>query len=263
MARLIANSGRGTTSMGHVPENQIVVLWNHILVIHARTCWRLFGWSHRGWTLALIKTGMVHPLELTKVFRVGRSLITAELTSLTNAYLGILVWPVGLHMERAFYVFNDVAPQVWWGLLILALAITQLAWGRGQRGLAMSWGLLWFGAAHTKGDELTLVEPDGTLVSGDVVQNKVVPNIYGDGGTPSSWLASSVPCIARVAMRISSAVMHVGLKNTSQAAAVSDSARCRGSVNSAAVSAIWFRDAVKVVLACSMTAVSSPSRSPK
>ncbi len=49
--------------------------------------------------------------------------------------------------------------------------------------------LLWFGGAHTKGDELTLVEPDGTLVSGDVVQNKVVPNIYGDGGTPSSWLA--------------------------------------------------------------------------
>jgi glyoxylase-like metal-dependent hydrolase (beta-lactamase superfamily II) len=49
--------------------------------------------------------------------------------------------------------------------------------------------LLWFGGAHTKGDELTLVEPDGTLVSGDVVQNKVVPNIFGDGGTPSSWIA--------------------------------------------------------------------------
>jgi glyoxylase-like metal-dependent hydrolase (beta-lactamase superfamily II) len=49
--------------------------------------------------------------------------------------------------------------------------------------------LLWFGGAHTKGDELVLVEPDRTLVSGDVVQNKVVPNIYGDGGTPSSWLA--------------------------------------------------------------------------
>lgn len=48
--------------------------------------------------------------------------------------------------------------------------------------------LLWFGEAHTKGDELTFVEPDRTLVSGDVVQNKVVPNIFGDGGTPSSWL---------------------------------------------------------------------------
>ena len=49
--------------------------------------------------------------------------------------------------------------------------------------------LLWFGGAHTKGDELTFIEPDRTLVSGDVVQNKVVPNIFGDGGTPSSWLA--------------------------------------------------------------------------
>jgi len=49
--------------------------------------------------------------------------------------------------------------------------------------------LLWLGGAHTKGDELTFVEPDRTLVSGDVVQNKVVPNIFGDGGTPSSWLA--------------------------------------------------------------------------
>jgi glyoxylase-like metal-dependent hydrolase (beta-lactamase superfamily II) len=49
--------------------------------------------------------------------------------------------------------------------------------------------LLWFGGAHTKGDELTFVEPDRTLVSGDVVQDKVVPNIFRDGGTPSSWLA--------------------------------------------------------------------------
>ena len=49
--------------------------------------------------------------------------------------------------------------------------------------------LLWFGGAHTKGDELIFVEPDRTLVSGDVVQNKAVPNIFGDGGTPASWLA--------------------------------------------------------------------------
>jgi glyoxylase-like metal-dependent hydrolase (beta-lactamase superfamily II) len=49
--------------------------------------------------------------------------------------------------------------------------------------------LLWFGGAHTKGDLLTFVEPDGTLISGDVVQYKTTPNIFGDGGTPSSWLA--------------------------------------------------------------------------
>jgi glyoxylase-like metal-dependent hydrolase (beta-lactamase superfamily II) len=49
--------------------------------------------------------------------------------------------------------------------------------------------LLWFGGAHTKGDELVFVEPDKTLISGDVVQNKVVPRISADGGTPSSWIA--------------------------------------------------------------------------
>jgi glyoxylase-like metal-dependent hydrolase (beta-lactamase superfamily II) len=49
--------------------------------------------------------------------------------------------------------------------------------------------LLWFGGAHTKGDELTFVQPDKTLISGDVVQNKVVPNIFREGGTPSSWIA--------------------------------------------------------------------------
>ncbi len=49
--------------------------------------------------------------------------------------------------------------------------------------------LLWFGGGHTKGDELTFVEPDRTLVSGDIVQNKVVPGIAADGGTSSSWIA--------------------------------------------------------------------------
>jgi glyoxylase-like metal-dependent hydrolase (beta-lactamase superfamily II) len=49
--------------------------------------------------------------------------------------------------------------------------------------------LLWFGEAHTKGDELIFVDPDRTLISGDVVQNKTMPNISDSGGTPSSWLA--------------------------------------------------------------------------
>jgi hypothetical protein len=39
------------------------------------------------------------------------------------------------------------------------------------------------------GDQLMFVEPDRTLISGDVVQNKVVPNIFRDSVKPSSWLA--------------------------------------------------------------------------
>ena len=50
--------------------------------------------------------------------------------------------------------------------------------------------LLSLGGAHTKGDELTLVEPDHTLISGDVVQNKTIPNIFGHDGTPTEWLAT-------------------------------------------------------------------------
>ncbi|MEO8050004.1 MAG: MBL fold metallo-hydrolase [Acidobacteriota bacterium] len=49
--------------------------------------------------------------------------------------------------------------------------------------------LLWLGEAHTKGDELIFVEPDSTLITGDVVQNKRVPAIYMDGGTFNSWIA--------------------------------------------------------------------------
>jgi glyoxylase-like metal-dependent hydrolase (beta-lactamase superfamily II) len=49
--------------------------------------------------------------------------------------------------------------------------------------------LLWLGPGHTKGDELTFVEPDRTLVSGDIVQSRVVPGIAADGGTSSSWIA--------------------------------------------------------------------------
>jgi glyoxylase-like metal-dependent hydrolase (beta-lactamase superfamily II) len=49
--------------------------------------------------------------------------------------------------------------------------------------------LFWFGQAHTKGDELIFVEPDRTLVSGDVVQNKTMPGISDSGGTPATWLA--------------------------------------------------------------------------
>ena len=50
--------------------------------------------------------------------------------------------------------------------------------------------LLWFGGAHTQGDELTLVEPDHTLISGDVVQNKTIPYIFGHDSTPTEWLAT-------------------------------------------------------------------------
>jgi len=48
--------------------------------------------------------------------------------------------------------------------------------------------LLWYGAGHTKGDQVVFVEPDAALVTGDLVQNKVVPGVAGEGGSFTSWL---------------------------------------------------------------------------
>jgi glyoxylase-like metal-dependent hydrolase (beta-lactamase superfamily II) len=49
--------------------------------------------------------------------------------------------------------------------------------------------LMWLGAAHTKGDEVIFVEPDSTLISGDVVQDRLVPRVNRGEGTPKGWLA--------------------------------------------------------------------------
>ncbi|HWB86706.1 MAG TPA: MBL fold metallo-hydrolase [Bryobacteraceae bacterium] len=49
--------------------------------------------------------------------------------------------------------------------------------------------LMWLGAAHTKGDELIFVEPDRTLIPGDIVQSKLVPSIPGSDGSVKSWIA--------------------------------------------------------------------------
>jgi glyoxylase-like metal-dependent hydrolase (beta-lactamase superfamily II) len=48
--------------------------------------------------------------------------------------------------------------------------------------------LLWYGAGHTKGDELIFVEPDLTLIPGDIVQDKIVPRVNAGEGSPKGWL---------------------------------------------------------------------------
>jgi glyoxylase-like metal-dependent hydrolase (beta-lactamase superfamily II) len=48
--------------------------------------------------------------------------------------------------------------------------------------------LFWMGQAHTRGDELIDVEPDSTLISGDIVQNKTVPNLPDDNASMQGWV---------------------------------------------------------------------------
>lgn len=49
--------------------------------------------------------------------------------------------------------------------------------------------LFWLGPAHTQGDELIFVEPDRVLIPGDLVQNKLVPNMPNEDASVKGWLA--------------------------------------------------------------------------
>lgn len=49
--------------------------------------------------------------------------------------------------------------------------------------------LFWWGAAHTQGDEMIFVEPDSVLIPGDIVQNKLVPNMPDADASAKGWIA--------------------------------------------------------------------------
>ncbi len=49
--------------------------------------------------------------------------------------------------------------------------------------------LLWFGAAHTKGDEFILVEEDGVLFTGDAVINRFFPIFPDADASGKNWLS--------------------------------------------------------------------------
>lgn len=49
--------------------------------------------------------------------------------------------------------------------------------------------LFWLGTAHTRGDELIFVKEDSVLISGDIVQDKIVPNMPNDDTSPRNWIS--------------------------------------------------------------------------
>jgi glyoxylase-like metal-dependent hydrolase (beta-lactamase superfamily II) len=49
--------------------------------------------------------------------------------------------------------------------------------------------LLWYGAAHTRGDEIVHVPEDKLIVPGDVVQNRISPNVICQTCSPRKWAA--------------------------------------------------------------------------
>ena len=64
-------------------------------------------------------------------------------------YLGLLLWPSGLHMDHDFPVFsNFLTWPVGLGFVLLSAALAQITFGRARRGLPLSWGFLWFLSAQ-------------------------------------------------------------------------------------------------------------------
>jgi glyoxylase-like metal-dependent hydrolase (beta-lactamase superfamily II) len=48
--------------------------------------------------------------------------------------------------------------------------------------------LVYYGPGHTEGDEIIFVEQDRVMVTGDIVQNKVVPAVAAAGGSFDNWV---------------------------------------------------------------------------
>jgi glyoxylase-like metal-dependent hydrolase (beta-lactamase superfamily II) len=49
--------------------------------------------------------------------------------------------------------------------------------------------LMWLGPAHTRGDEMIFVVQDSVLIPGDIVQDKIVPNMPSADASVKNWLA--------------------------------------------------------------------------
>ena len=63
-------------------------------------------------------------------------------------YARLIVWPTGLHTARNFPIFSTL--QAWppaAGALVIGLSFLHILWGQARRGLALSFGLLWFAVA--------------------------------------------------------------------------------------------------------------------
>jgi glyoxylase-like metal-dependent hydrolase (beta-lactamase superfamily II) len=84
--------------------------------------------------------------------------------------------------------------------------------------------LMFLGAGHTASDELIFVDPDRVLITGDIVQNKVVPSVASPGGSFTSWvtvLDKLVPLQPRVVVPTHSKVGDASLI-TAEAAFIRD-----------------------------------------
>lgn len=110
------------------------------------------------------------------------------LATLPN-YISLLFYPTNLHIERSFAVYASWKyAYVQLGLAILILAMIQMGWGRGKKGVAMSWGLLWFGAAHFPNTGLLI--PMNSLFLEHWMYAPTIGLFLGTAETLGAWLSS-------------------------------------------------------------------------
>jgi tetratricopeptide (TPR) repeat protein len=70
--------------------------------------------------------------------------------STVPVYFGLMLWPVDLHLNRIYPFFESIAQwPVLLGAGMVLLAFAQVLWGRGKRGVGISWGLAWFAIAYS------------------------------------------------------------------------------------------------------------------
>ncbi len=125
--------------------------WPLWVLALAYTGWR---WYAEGFTTPhtseLFYDNNLTSLALTKAF--ANEPIYRFFTFLATlpSYAALLVWPSGLHMERNFPVYPGLLywPVLGGALIVLGALVFIVRSARARQSLALSWGLLWFAAAH-------------------------------------------------------------------------------------------------------------------
>jgi hypothetical protein len=126
------------------------------------------------------------------------------------AYFRLLAWPTGLHMERTYPVFSSFwSWPVIAGAAMVVVAVLQILWGRAKRGLALSWGLLWFVAAHTPNTGIVI--PINALVAEHWMYLSSIGLFLGVAQTVAVW-SDRWTSKKVMASAVTLAVMFLGVK---------------------------------------------------
>lgn len=105
-----------------------------------------------GWMWFVHATGYTIEKNVTSAYHENYSanMLNRFFTSLATlpVYARLVLWPRGMHIEWVFPVSTSLLRALpLTGALMIGLAAAQVIWGQARRGLALSFGLLWFGAA--------------------------------------------------------------------------------------------------------------------